>query len=282
MAQSPRKKETHIVRISILGLVLLMGIITNYLIPSLLIAGTGYSVYYLATRKTSLERKNASLRLQDLKDNIQEADHQLERLDDYFEEKKYQQYTNLARQLLPQIEEIRTEADNLKDKIDLQLYKKIREKTENLSTDINEQLNRLNIISINPSTSDKEIDIQKDAPEIAQAYQNIQRDHIEVLDKIQQAANHAELLALHEINMNRFKDILDGYLKIKASPKDFYNAEERLEQAKQAIHQFDLDLDETLRKLNEGHLNDFDISLRMMEKKVQQHEAIADTEHFKN
>ena len=34
-----------------------------------------------------------------------------------------------------------------------------------------------------------------------------------------------------------------------------------------AIEQFDLDLDETLRQLNEADLRDFDISLRILTKK---------------
>ena len=60
---------------------------------------------------------------------------------------------------------------------------------------------------------------------------------------------------------------MEGYLKIKTSPKDFYNAKERLSSAKVAIEQFDLDLDETLRQLNEADLRDFDISLRILTKK---------------
>jgi 5-bromo-4-chloroindolyl phosphate hydrolysis protein len=70
--------------------------------------------------------------------------------------------------------------------------------------------------------------------------------------------------ALHEAEMSRFQDILDGYLQIKENPKNYYNAEERLEQAKLALEQFDKNLDETLRQLNESELSDFDISLRMM------------------
>ena len=76
--------------------------------------------------------------------------------------------------------------------------------------------------------------------------------------------NKEELTALHEADMERFRDILEGYLKIKKSPKDYYNAEERLSQAKTAMEKIDLALDETLRKLNESDLKDFDISLRMM------------------
>ena len=67
--------------------------------------------------------------------------------------------------------------------------------------------------------------------------------------------------------MEHYEDILEGYLKIKTSPKDFYNAKERLSSAKVAIEQFDLDLDETLRQLNEADLRDFDISLRILTKK---------------
>ena len=73
-----------------------------------------------------------------------------------------------------------------------------------------------------------------------------------------------ELTALHEADMDRFRDILDGYLKIKKAPKNYYNADERLAKAKTAMEKFDLALDETLRKLNESDLKDFDISLRMM------------------
>ena len=76
--------------------------------------------------------------------------------------------------------------------------------------------------------------------------------------------------------MEHYEDILEGYLKIKASPKDFYNAEERLAKAKAAIKQFDLDLDEALRQLNEADLRDFDISLRILDK-----EKHTDTGFFK-
>lgn len=102
------------------------------------------------------------------------------------------------------------------------------------------------------------------APELAHLYNNIQQDHLTILKKIEKADNREELTALHEADMERFHDILDGYLKIKRAPKNYYNAEERLAKAKAAMEKFDLALDETLRKLNESDLKDFDISLRMM------------------
>ena len=76
--------------------------------------------------------------------------------------------------------------------------------------------------------------------------------------------------------MKRFRDILEGYLKIKQSPKDYYNADARLEQAQKALEQFDLDLDETLRRLNESQLQDFEISLRMMHARQTDKELFSD------
>lgn len=105
------------------------------------------------------------------------------------------------------------------------------------------------------------------APEILETYCNVQRDHLVVCEKLQANLDKKEeLTALHEANMQRFEDILEGYLKMKASPKDFFNATERLQQAKEAMEQFDSQLDETIRQFNEEDMRDFEISLRMMRK----------------
>ncbi len=54
------------------------------------------------------------------------------------------------------------------------------------------------------------------APEILETYCNIQRDNLVILEKLEKATDkREELTAIHEANMNRFNDILQGYLKIK-------------------------------------------------------------------
>ena len=126
-----------------------------------------------------------------------------------------------------------------------------------------------------PASSEEEWVLQI-APEIIQSYRNIQKDHQLILQKIKEAQNQSELEVLHGINMKRFRDILEGYLKIKQSPKDYYNADARLEQAQKALEQFDLDLDETLRRLNESQLQDFEISLRMMHARQTDKELFSD------
>lgn len=105
------------------------------------------------------------------------------------------------------------------------------------------------------------------APEILETYCNIQRDNLVILEKLEKATDkREELTAIHEANMNRFNDILQGYLKIKKSPKDYFNAEERLVQAKSAMEMFDKDLDDTIKQFNEADMKDFEVSLRMMKR----------------
>ncbi|MEQ9764522.1 hypothetical protein [Streptococcus jiangjianxini] len=220
--------------------------------------------YYVANRPTALQRRNTTLRLQDLKDTIQQADRQVKLLDNYLADQDYTQYSIVARQLLPKLDQITAESEVLKNDMDLKIYRRVTKKANDVKADVNLQLERLHIATDLEPASEEETKLLKRAPELTTIYHNIQRDHRTIMEKIKEADNQAELTALHENNMRRFDDILTGYLKIKESPKDYYNAEERLAEAKEALHQFDLELDETLRQLNESGLKDFDVSLRMM------------------
>ncbi len=109
-------------------------------------------------------------------------------------------------------------------------------------------------------------DISQLAPEIWERLQNIEMDDRMIRQKIEELelANKQELLAVHEVNMGRYHDILGTYLKIKASPNYYYQEEERLEKSRQALEKFDLTLDETLRQINEGDMMNFEISLRLL------------------
>lgn len=263
----PRRGNLLGTIIGVIIVISVLGSLLGALLPFLVMGAIGYGVYYLATRQSRLDKVNTAQRLQDLKDTIQQADRQVKLLDAYLDDKDYTQYSVVARQLLPKIQDIQSEAGALKDKMDLNIYKRVTRKAIQVEEDIKLQLEKLDIIPSTAPASDEEKDILKRAPELNQVYTNIQRDHAAIIDKIEGMDNKAELTALHQANMHRFEDILAGYLKIKESPKDFYNSEERLSQAKAALEKFDLDLDETLRQLNESDLKDFDVSLRMMNAK---------------
>lgn len=241
--------------------------------PLLIAGGIGYGLYHLGTRQKRLTHSKTALRLEELKDSIGRADRQLNLLDEYLAKKNYPQYALLSHQLLPQLQTIREEANQLKSSIDKDIYQRIITKIHQVTTGIQEQLEQIGLTSDPAALSKEEEELMTLAPELLTSYRNIRADDQVIREKIKLSENRAELAALHDANMNRFDDILSGYLKIKAAPKDYHKADERLAQAKAALEQFDLQLDDTLRELNEDDLSDFEVSLRLMSKKETGYEA---------
>ncbi|WP_105207214.1 hypothetical protein [Streptococcus suis] len=154
------------------------------------------------------------------------------------------------------------------DTLQLKYQLKIPEKTSTFTGSVDEDEVVDSVEAYQDETWDEQKRISELASEILETYCNIQRDNQVILEKLENAADkREELTAIHEANMSRFRDILQGYLKIKESPKDYFNAEERLAQAKLALETFDRDLDDTIKQFNEADMQDFEISLRMMKKK---------------
>lgn len=152
------------------------------------------------------------------------------------------------------------------DTLQLKYQLKIPEKATSFTGRVDEVEDT--VVAFQDETWDQQKRISELAPEILETYCNIQRDNQVILEKLENAPDkREELTAIHEANMNRFRDILQGYLKIKEAPKDYFNAEERLAQAKLALETFDRDLDDTIKQFNEADMQDFEISLRMMKKK---------------
>ncbi|HFU3800153.1 TPA: hypothetical protein ACGO0I_001182 [Streptococcus suis] len=152
------------------------------------------------------------------------------------------------------------------DTLQLKYQLKMPEPASSFTTTVDQMEDT--VVDYLDETWDEQKRISELAPEILETYCNIQRDNQVILEKLENATDkREELTAIHEANMNRFRDILQGYLKIKESPKDFFNAEERLAQAKLALETFDRDLDDTIKQFNEADMQDFEVSLRMMKKK---------------
>lgn len=152
------------------------------------------------------------------------------------------------------------------DTLQLKYQLEIPEKTTTFTGSVDEVVD--SVEAFQDETWDQQKRISELAPEILETYCNIQRDNQVILEKLENTPDkREELTAIHEANMSRFRDILQGYLKIKESPKDYFNAEERLAQAKLALETFDRDLDDTIKQFNEADMQDFEISLRMMKKK---------------
>ena len=246
------------------------GAVASYLIPIAILGAIGYGIYrHQSQKKVRIEAKQASIgRIEDLKSEIGQADRRIKKLEGYQEDGDQESYQNLALEILPQLTYIKNAANDLRGEIPTSVYQRIQTKIRTVTDEIDEQLKKIEREKKRKEAQPKKTSLEELAPELVATVRNIQIDHEAILQKISQSEsnNKEELTAIHQSQMEHYEDILEGYLKIKASPKDFYNAEERLAKAKAAIEQFDLDLDEALRQLNEADLRDFDISLRILDK----------------
>lgn len=249
------------------------GAVASYLIPIAILGAIGYGLYrHQSQKKVRIEAKQASIgRIEDLKSEIGHADRRIKELEGYQEDGDQESYQNLALEILPQLTYIKNAANDLRGEIPTSVYQRIQTKIRTVTDEIDEQLQKIERKKKRKEAQPKKTSLEELAPELVATVRNIQIDHEAILQKISQSEsnNKEELTAIHQSQMEHYEDILEGYLKIKASPKDFYNAEERLAKAKAAIEQFDLDLDEALRQLNEADLRDFDISLRILDKEKQ-------------
>ena len=249
------------------------GAVASYLIPIAILGAIGYVIYrHQSQKKVRIEAKQASIsRIEDLKSEIGHADRRIKELEGYQEDGDQESYQNLALEILPQLAYIKNAANDLRGEIPTSVYQRIQTKIRTVTDEIDEQLKKIEREKKRKEAQPKKTSLEELAPELVATVCNIQIDHEAILQKISQSEsnNKEELTAIHQSQMEHYEDILEGYLKIKASPKDFYNAEERLAKAKAAIEQFDLDLDEALRQLNEADLRDFDISLRILDKEKQ-------------
>ena len=249
------------------------GAVASYLIPIAILGAIGYGIYrHQSQKKVRIEAKQASIgRIEDLKSEIGHADRRIKELEGYQEDGDQESYQNLALEILPQLTYIKNAANDLRGEIPTSVYQRIQTKIRTVTDEIDEQLQKIEREKKRKEAQPKKTSLEELAPELVATVRNIQIDHEAILQKISQSEsnNKEELTAIHQSQMEHYEDILEGYLKIKASPKDFYNAEERLAKAKAAIKQFDLDLDEALRQLNEADLRDFDISLRILDKEKQ-------------
>ena len=282
------KKNSNTSALAILGVLFLVFLISN-LLPVILIGGVGVGTYFLLTRKSRRQKRLAHEQLALLKTNLKQSEKEMFQLGQLLDQQKYQKFESGAQQLLKKLNSYSYLIYSIQKYIPIKDFtnvsQTINQQTAAIQTELkkrelplkpqNQKSDPHTAPQGKPVSSEEEWVLQI-APEIIQSYRNIQKDHQLILQKIKEAQNQSELEVLHGINMKRFRDILEGYLKIKQSPKDYYNADARLEQAQKALEQFDLDLDETLRRLNESQLQDFEISLRMMHARQTDKELFSD------
>lgn len=218
---------------------------------------------------------NKKIRIEYLRQDIQKVDLDLKQLDFFRDKGDIQAYQELAEPTLERLETIQSEAIDLRKKLGLKRYNTIRKTATKNQQKVGYQLQEYKQLAYHEALRLKEAyvepidDDQWEGPipeEIRETYLNIQKDHQEIVRKIENSTggNQQELMAVHQSQMKNFQEILNGYLKIYQDPKDYYQAQQRLKKAQVAMEQFDLLLDETLKQLNETDMRDFEISLRIL------------------
>ncbi|MBJ6746226.1 hypothetical protein JEQ21_07120 [Streptococcus sp. 121] len=232
------------------------------------------SLLFIAAHRIHVS-SNKKLRIEYLRQDIQKVDLDLKQLDFFRDKGDIQAYQELAGPTLERLETIQAEAIDLRKKLGLKRYNTISKTATKNQQKVNYQLQEYKQLDYQEQLRLKEAyvepidDNQWEGPipeEIRETYLNIQKDHQEIIRKIENSTggNQQELMAVHQSQMKNFQEILNGYLKIYQDPKDYYQAQQRLKKAQVAMEQFDLLLDETLKQLNETDMRDFEISLRIL------------------
>ena len=262
----PRRNSDGGIGTLIILLIFIFGVgsVLSVLLPILIIGGIGWGLYKLVQYQKRLEAGKQTQRIADLQATIKRTDKEIKELDTYYEQADFHRYALTAKRILPQMTAIQVELDSLKSNVATEDYNRISQHILDTQNDISYRLSHLTEAEKESQLNEEERRIKILAPELWATYQQIKTDDATIREKIKSASNPAELTALHESNMKRFEGILTSYLAIKESPKNYYNADQRLEQAQTAIEQFDRDLDETLRQLNEDAMHDFEVNLRLM------------------
>lgn len=232
------------------------------------------SLLFIAAHRIHVS-SNKKLRIEYLRQDIQKVDLDLKQLDFFRDKGDIQAYQELAGPTLERLEHIQVEAVDLRKKLGLKRYNTISKTATKNQQKVGYQLQEYKQLAYHEALRLKEAyvepidDDQWEGPipeEIRETYLNIQKDHQEIVRKIENSTggNQQELMAVHQSQMKNFQEILNGYLKIYQDPKDYYQAQQRLKKAQVAMEQFDLLLDETLKQLNETDMRDFEISLRIL------------------
>ncbi|GGE29886.1 hypothetical protein [Streptococcus himalayensis] len=246
-----------------LAFIIVIGLIVEYFIPILILIGLAGGGYLLYKKNKAGQELQLTTQIDDLKTLIASTDRKIKRLETYEKKGDETGYLRLAEDIESNLTTIEGQTERLKSEIEPAVAKRIFEKIDNVREEMATTMTKMGDVTQKA--------IHTDLPEeVRQIIRNIRVDHQTITEKIEQSesGNKEELMAVHHMQMERFEDILEGYQKMLAEPKNYYHAEERIAAAVDAMKQFDLDLDETLKQLNEADMRDFEISLRIIKHKT--------------
>ena len=188
-----------------------------------------------------------------------------DRLEFFEGNKDYDNYDKLVQELYPKLDDFEDLLQELKGRIPDDVFQNLVNRTIYIRAETDRR--RATMMEIKEEKETKELE-EKYLAELQPSMNQIKEASETLLQKIDAAdlQNKDELKALHETHLNRYQDIVEGYVMMKKNPDDYHDVEDRLSRAQAALEKMVEDLNKMIIQINEGDLRDFDISLRLMEK----------------
>lgn len=200
--------------------------------------------------------------VKDLKTRVKSLNQALEDLAANRDKLDLLSYRSKAQHLLAGLSQLRQDLTKHKRHLETATYERLLKRIE---TEEN-QLSQTLLEEERPRPAVREPELADLPADIAETVTGIFQDSQTIVDQIKASTsgNQAELLQLHQTNMDRFTSILNGYLAIHRQPNHYFQAQDRLHTAKTSMEGFAHSLKEQLRQLNENDMREFEVNLRLL------------------
>lgn len=200
--------------------------------------------------------------IQDLKHRVKDLNQALETLAQHRPRLDWASYREKAVDLLQALDQLKTDLTKQRRRLSTTTYKRLMARIETEENQLKETLTAEQA----PAQPAKEPDLADLPLDIRETVLAIYADNQTIIEQVKASTsgNQAELLQLHQTNMDRFQSILTGYLAIQKSPSHYFDAQNRLDTAKTSMEAFAHSLKEQLRQLNENDMREFEVNLRLL------------------
>lgn len=193
------------------------------------------------------------LKLKEKTRNFQTKSEQLNSIKEHGE---FLDYKNLKEDLISESKQILSLNKDLKEYIDDYVYFSIEKYLHNFITENSEEEKNDEIL---------ELRLRRIAPELLSIHHDLSDKTSKIYDKISvMSFRRAEFTALQEVRDKRALDIFSGYLKIKTSPEEYNNSNEKLSEGVRALNNLLEENSMFLKELNEDSLHSYNVTTTLV------------------
>lgn len=191
-----------------------------------------------------------------LKENTRDFQTRSEQLKSIKEHGEFIDYKNLKDDLISEAKQILSVNNRLKEYVDDYVYFSIEKYLHNFITENSEEEKNDEIL---------ELRLRRIAPELLSIHHELSDKTSKIYDKISvMNFRREEFAALQEVREKRALDIFSGYLKIKTSPEEYNNPDEKLSEGVRALNNLLKENSLFLKELNEDSLHSYNVTTTLV------------------